>query len=453
MITRYDYFYDSQCKRYLTQMVRAFSGFQYMTGDRGPNKPAQLRMVPCSVAKRNRQVAAIQRNMSENTLLTVPMITVDIASFEHDRERMQNPNHIDSVQVTERARDIITGGYTDERGNRATVERLMPVPFTITFQVDIWTSNMDQKFMLIEQIATHVFPGFDIQNSDNAVDWSALTTATLEALTYSSVSIPIGTDNEIDVATFTFKVPMWLTPPARVTRQNLISQVIANINQAEKDENGVIVEVANLARVVTTPGNHHIHVERDRLTLLGANGQEFASDGSIYNWSDLLAGYGSVLHPSETQIRLKSALTDDPTNDIVGYLFPTDEPNVVLWQPDIDTLPSNTLPSVTGIIDPQRSIPGEGALLSAEEGQRYLVINDLAEASLIWGDITARAGSIIEFSQGAWRVSFNSANHQRTEYVTNKNTGRQLGWNIAEQSWVMALDGIYAPGFWRLATI
>lgn len=158
MINRYDYFYDAQIKRYLMQVVRAFSGFQYRTGARGAIGPS-LNLVPCLPAKRNRQAAVIQRNNSENTILSVPMITVDLVNFQPDRDRMQNPNHIDSVQVTERAKDAVTGEYTSERGNRLTVDRLMPRPYNMTVQVDIWTSTMDQKHQLLEQIDTVIYPG------------------------------------------------------------------------------------------------------------------------------------------------------------------------------------------------------------------------------------------------------------------------------------------------------
>jgi hypothetical protein len=461
-LTRYDFFYDNQVERYLMQVVRAFSGFQYMTGDRGEGKPKQLRIVPCVPAKRNRQVAAIQRNMSENTLLSVPMISVDITNFEPDRERMQNPNHVSTVQVTERARDSITGEYTEGRGNSVTIDRLMPRPYMLSVQVDIWTSNMQQKLMLLEQIDNVIFPGFDIQNSDNALDWSALTTAQFESQTFTSLSVPIGTENEIDVATINLKIPMWLSPPAKVTRQNIIQQVITNVNEGEKDEHGVLIPTANLQRIVSTPGDHCLRVQRGVLTLLGPTGQEFTPAGEPYSWDALLAQYSAILRPGETQVRLRSTLSEDTTNDVVGVLFATNEGNVVEWQPDIDTLPSNTLIGVNGVINPLHSIPGEGAMPPVQEGQRYLLIEDIAgfangdhgsAPQTVWDGIQARAGSIIQYQNGKWRVSFDSIDHQQIEYVTNRNTGRQLVWNVEEQSWVMALDAVYGPGYWRLGTI
>lgn len=461
-LTRYDYFYDAQVRRYLMQVVRAFSGFQYMTGARG-NIPGELRVVPCTTSKRNRQVAAIQRNMSENTLLSVPMISVDITAFEPDRERMQNISHVESVQVTERARDAVTGEYTDMRGNSATIERMMPRPYMLTVQVDIWTATMDQKFQLLEQIDTIIFPGFDIQNSDNALDWSALTTATMESQSYSSISVPIGTENEIDVASIVLKIPMWLSPPARVHRQRLIHQIITNVSEGEKDAEGAIIPTNHLMRVVHTPGNHCLRVDKGQLTLLGGESGNMDSTGALHSWSDLLAQYNSEIKPGETQVFLRRTLGEDTSADVAGVVFPTGEENVLAWQPDIDTLPANTLEAVVGIIDPLRSIPGEGSMLPAAEGQRYLIISDIAgfpdhsppsgSPQTVWSGIQARAGSVIQYQNGRWMVSFNPLDHQQTEYITNRNTGRQLVWSVDQQEWVMALDGVYAAGYWRLGTI
>ena len=40
----------------------------------------------------------------------------------------------------------------------------MPVPYNLTMQVDIWTSNSDQKFQLLEQILTLYNPSVDINS-------------------------------------------------------------------------------------------------------------------------------------------------------------------------------------------------------------------------------------------------------------------------------------------------
>jgi hypothetical protein len=433
------------------QIVRAFSGFQYMSGQRGNIAPS-LNMVPCTPARRNRQAAMIQRNASENTMLSVPQITVDMTNFEPDRERMQNPNHVDSVHATERAVDPITGEYLNTRGTSVTIERLMPRPFVMTVQVDIWTSTLDQKHQLMEQINTIIFPGFDIQNSDNPLDWSALTTVTFESQQWTSISIPIGTENEIDVATINLKVPIWLTPPAMMHRQTLIEQIVTNINSAERDDNGVIIPTNELAATITTPGNHSILINNGLVTLLNENSAEHDLDGQPYRWEDLFNAYGATLRPSETRLMLRREI-DNPDLDIVGTLQPTANSNVLSWQPELMSLPQSTIAGIDAIINPLYTFPGEGQLPSGVNGQRYLIKGDLAGPSLAWGDITARDGSIIQFQNGVWEISFDSSLDHGTEYVTNRMTGNQLKWNTEISAWVMAIDGIYQAGQWRLGFV
>lgn len=242
-----------------------------------------------------------------------------------------------------------------------------------------------------------------------------------------------------------------LSPPALVTQQNLIHQINTNVNSAVKDENGVIVSGDNLITNVTTPGNHWISVNKNFITLLGDGAVDKDHYGQPYNWDDLLENYNSVLMPSETQIILRNTLSDDVFNDIVGTIQPTADPNIVYWQPDLTTLPQSTLVSVNAIINPIYSVPGDDDLPAPATGQRYLLDGDLAGPSVAWGNITAKSGSIIQYNGSAWLLSFDSSIvHDTTEYVTNNMSGRQLKWNIEDQSWVMAIDGIYSVGYWRL---
>ena len=448
MIKPYDYFYDAQMKRFLMQVVRAFSGFQYMTGQRG-NIPPQLKMVPCVMAKRNRQVAAIQRNMSENTLLSVPMFTVDMTNVGPDSARLQNPSHVESVQVLERRIDEVTGLYTDERGNSVTIDRLMPRPFTMEVQVDLWASNQDQKHQIMEQVFVMMYPSFNIQNSDNALDWGALTTCFFDSDNWTSQSIPVGDGSEIDIATVNLKIPFWLSPPAKIKRQVLIDQVITNINEADRDENGVIIEAGQLAQNVTSVGNHHLRVEGNLLTLLGPYAGETDTQHEVYSWTKLLDDYGSHFREGETQVRLRSNMDDD-SHDIIGTIQSTNEPNVVMWHVDLDTLPNNTLPAVNAMIDPLHSVPDGTSLPVPVNGHRYLLVEDLPGPSEAWGSLSATTGSIIQYNNGVWSVVFSGHGHEQNEYVLSKVSGRQLKWDVPSQSWTLAIDGVYGPGAWRL---
>lgn len=446
MIQGLDFWYDAQMRRFLEQIVRGFSGFHYRTGRRDGQEP-QLKMVPCRLAATDRMVASILRNLSENVLLSVPMITVAMTGLAGRRDAVQNLNHVDTRQVIERAVDPDTGLYTSARGRSYTVYRMMPRPFEMTVQIDVWTSNQEQKYQLAEQILTVFFPDIAIKNSENPIDWTALTTMTLEDITWSSRSIPVGTENEIDIMTLTFRLPFWLNPPAQVVQQNVIEQIITNIYQGNSTEEPLPENL--IKRDVTTPGDNVVSVHNGKIKLLGPKANEHDANGKVYAWRDLLDLYGP-LRPTVSQLRLKTTTDiEDSSTDIIGTIQYDDlRPNELFWQVDPDTLPGNTLQPVDAVIDPLRSFPVGGGLPAPASGQRYLLLSDVGE-SQAWGLLRARADDIIEFRGGGWQVAFAAAGSTAVEHVLNLHTGRQLRWTGHE--WVLTIDGQYAPGYWRLA--
>jgi len=195
--------------------------------------------------------------------------------------RRQDPTFVDRIQVNERNYDAETQQYGNDIGNRYTVQRYMPVPYDITVQVDIWTNNLDQKEQLAEQILVLYNPSIDIQTSVNPLDWSVLSLLEMQdSITWTSRSIPQGTDNPIDVMSMTFKVPVWINPPAKVKRQAIINEIITNIVDVTESQD---VQNTNwesgefLTRIFTEPGDHGINVISEtgqiKLQLTTAAGQ------------------------------------------------------------------------------------------------------------------------------------------------------------------------------------
>lgn len=255
------YWYAEQFRRYRLQCVRAFSNFYIKTGNGGPNNTKELIRVPARYGDQSRVAATIVRANSENKILSVPFITCFISSVEMAPERRQDPQFIRSVQVNERRYDAEAGRYTNEIGNRYTVEEYMPIPYNLTLQVDIWTNNTDTKEQLLEQIMTLYNPAIDIQTSVNPLDWTVLTYLEMTGITWSSRTIPIGTDNPIEVATFQYKIPAWINPPAKVKKQAIITEIITSIIQGEKDPDAIGWDSYELlSRTITTPQNANILV-------------------------------------------------------------------------------------------------------------------------------------------------------------------------------------------------
>lgn len=456
-----DYFYDGQFRAYIVQVIRIFSGFQYSVGKNEDGTP-KLRTVPTTFASQDKMVASIIRNNSENTILSTPQITCYMTGVEPMANRRQAPNHVDTRSVHEREIDKINNKYTSERGKSYTLERFMPVPYDLTFNVDIWTSNESQKQQLMEQILVLFNPGLDLQTSTNALDWTALSTIELQSIVWSSRGIPIGSSEAIDIATLTFRLPAWLNPPAKVTRLRVIEQIITNVSALDDAEiaknldfDGSAIDWARgdiLARSIVTPGDHSVLVDGDKITLLGANTLPLNGLNETWNWINLFELYEKY-RPGISQLRLKTNTDmDDHESDVIGTIdIDQDNPSILYWTVDPTTLPLNNLPAINGVIDPHHVWPGNtlNPLPAPVFGDRYMILNDITN-NTTWGGFHAKANDIIEYApDGTWFVAFNAAEMTDTFTLLNKRTGKQLSWVDGE--WIITLSGKYAPGMWRIA--
>ncbi len=449
-----DYFYDQQLRRYLLQFVRIFNQFQWQSG-KDANGNAILKVIPATFASMDRQVASIIQNNSENVVLSTPQISCWIASMKRAPERIQDPNYVRTINVWERDIDPITNRYTSQLGNIYNLETIMPVPYDLTMQTDIWTSSEQQKQQILEQLLILFNPSIDLQTGNNPFDWTSLTIVSLEDITWSSRSFPAGTTDAIDIASLTFKVPIWLTAPSKLRRQNFIQQIIIDIGQVEtmNQENGegfYFSDADLLTRLIVTPGDFCVKVSGDIVTLLNPANSVLDVQGNPITWISLLQKYGKFRN-AISQIRLKQAGSDldISTNDIVGTLqLNPNNTDQLFWTVDIQTLPANTLPPITAVIDPTRSYP-DGVLGVPVLGQRYLLLAGIPDG-IEWGGVSAVENDIIQWNGTAWIVSFNAASYiNDIEYLLNSTTGQQLLWNGG--IWVLSVEGIYDPGYWRLA--
>src|SRR6056300_1135430 len=217
------HFYDGQIRRYTTQMMRILSNFPVKDG-KGNTKD-----VPVTYGDLTRQVANIIRENSENKLPSAPRIAVYVTGLELDRDRLTDATYTRSVNIRERAWDEENQEYLNYQGKNYTVERLIPTPYIMRINADIWASNTDQKLQILEQILVLFNPSLEIQTTDNYIDWTSLTVVNLDATSLTSRSIPAGIDSDIDVCTMTFSVPIYITPPAKVKKLGVVKSIIANI--------------------------------------------------------------------------------------------------------------------------------------------------------------------------------------------------------------------------------
>lgn len=470
------HFYDGQIRRYLNQMLRLLSNFSYQDG------AGNLTMVPVVYGDISRQVANIIRDNSENKIPSAPRIGLYVTSLEQDRARTGDSSYVSKMHVRERNYDENTNRYLNTEGNSYTVERLMPSPYTLTVNADIWSTNTDQKLQITEQILMLFRPSLEIQTTDNFADWTSLSVVNLENINWSSRSIPQGTESEIDVLTLTFTTPIYISPPVKVKQLGVVTQIAMSIGDESR---GTIETGINIpGDSILFPGwdqddgafsNAFSDAEEWNVLALGneielvnvlgmQQGSEFdkpSTSGATGSWQGVLDKATNQYRAGLSKIFLRR---EESASPIVGYITLNaldDRKLSVNW--DEDTLPSSTTltgpnradGNINAVVDPVRSPP------NIVPGIRFLLTGDLGSEANVDGpdfwknsdgsDFTASANDIIEWDGNNWHIIFDASEYDGDPvYVTNinPNSGLQFKWDQGQ--WVKAWEGIYRPGYWQL---
>jgi hypothetical protein len=443
------YFYDRQIRRYIQQFIRLFSGFSVQMGVNDAKLPI-FQTVPVRYGDINRMAAHITRENSENIVNTVPFISCYVTSLDMAPNMRTYQNHVEKVQVYEKKLDTTTGTTTDELGNRYTIERYAPVPYTLVMNCDIWTSNTDQKLQLLEQIMVLFNPTLNIHTTDNPFDWSSLSFVEMTNSVWSSRNVGSGIDDIVDASTLTFSMPIYINPPAKVKQQKLIHTIIAQLSESDDvDLDNLNTTPASSQYTVVTFENYKLSYESGKARLLSHSGSTTdPATGNLLTWTEALKPFG-VLREGISQLRLRgAALPGDVSLDVIGKLsVDGTDPNALNVDIDSATVPSNTLPAINAVVDPGRNYPGDGAVPAAVIGQRYLLTAQLPE-STNWNGASAGKNDIVEFNGTDWIVVFNSQSVTTRQYVTNTASATQLEWTGAD--WINSFEGTYNAGFWRL---
>jgi hypothetical protein len=459
------HFYDGQLRRYLTQFIRALSGFSYK------DSQGNLKEIPVRFGTTNKQAAATLRQNSENFLMQAPFISVYINNLELSRGRMQDPNFVSKVHVTEREWDEASGEYTASKGADVTVERLMPNPYQLSLTADIWTSNIDQKLQILEQIIVLFNPAIELQTTSSYLDWTSLTTLELMDIQYTNQVVPTG-DQELEIASLTFSAPIWLSPPAKVKRMGVITSIITRVFDEDGNISDDIINGSLLSRQVITFDNYGILINdnngqglytakllNNSESTSGAIASKTIKNGVDINWREILEKYPGKYFANLSKVQVMKP--DGRWAQASISLNSEDETLLNLnFRTFDDSWPTNTVIAGRGTIDAIVD-PNKPVNRTATMGLRYLILDDISTTNrnygpenssqqgvAQWGALTAHANDIIEWTGSNWAVIFNSQQISTLTYITNAYTGVQYKWDGAQ--WTKSMEGAYPAGKWQI---
>ena len=482
------HFYDGQIRRYITQLIRLFSNFSYKDGD------GKIIQVPVMYGDITRQVGHILRDNSENKIPSAPRMAVYVTGLEQDRTRTSDSSFTSKVHIRERAYDSENKEYLNTQGKNYTVERIMPSPYTLQVNVDIWSTNTDQKLQIMEQLLMLFNPSLEIQTTDNYVDWSSLTTVELTAMNFSSRAIPIGTESEIDVAQLSFSTPIYINLPAKVKKLGVITSVVMSIFDESAGTINLGTSIPELKAFsdsleeLPAMNKQEDRVQRNGITVGVSTYKDYdiivmnniaqivdrGIAGSV-RWPTLIEALPGQYRAGLSQLQLQRATLPGEAggmsvNGSVTINSLDETQLIIVW--DEDTIPTNTnlnspagrnnTGSIDFIIDPGKYNPTTAKVA----GLRLLLLGAINTSSNVgqagydgpdaWknadnSDFVAGENDIVEWDGSAWHVVFDASSDTgtTTKYVTNLNTGVQYRWTGTE--WILSFEGEYRKGTWRLA--
>jgi hypothetical protein len=444
-----------------------FSGFQVEFGRNeagAANTGDTLYRVPVRYGDSSRQVQVILQENSASNMPSTPLMTFYITGLDFDRPRMQNPTYVDNKSIRQREYDQATGTYETTQGNAFQVERYMPAPYKLSINLDIWTSNTNQKMQLLEQILPLFNPSLEIQSSDSFMDWTSLSIVELVSTGWSSRSIPMGTEDPIDIATIKFALPVWLSLPAKVKKLGVVETIIASIYDGKGDMVNAIRNNDLLlgTRQYITPYGYQVVLIGNKLQILARSAVVDEANNELpppnpvepsnLNWTPVVNMYGT-LRPGISMI----ALTQEDGTQVFGTVaFDPTNDQFLLFTLIEESIPLNTLSPVGSVINPLASGPGQG-LPAATTGQRYLLTESTGSNdgyAQAWAGtsgqiLVAHRNDIIQYDGSQWIVSFDAQSSPvNTQYVTNITTEIQYKWT--GYNWVKSYQGLYPGGQWAL---
>lgn len=479
------HFYDGQIRRYITQTIRFFSNFVVKYED------GTLHRIPVSYGDADRQVANILRQNSENAINSVPRISVYVKELKLDRDRMADATYTGTMHLRSRDINSVSNTYSSGQGRSYSVERIMPTPFKLSMNVDIWASSTDQKLQILEQILVFFNPSVELQTSDNYIDWTSLSVLNLDDINWSSKQVPLGTNLAVDIATLTVDTPIWISAPVKVKQLGVITNIITNINQSSYESPYGYIDGLGVDTTSSTISLSEI-ISTDIKSIDGCNISVYANKVSLVSfgasdpttWYELIDKHSGKYIPGIGEIHLAQS---DGSSVIGNFSIDELSPDVlnVDWNPDtlisntgidsdgnLDTYPNynsigsnrpNSPGTFDAIIDPLTFNPKRPNNNLTDQpieiGTRFLIIEDIGNSSnddgadawksISGDDLIAYANDIIEWDGSFWNIIFDASQQKNTMvWQTNIYTGVQYLWNGV--SWVKSYDGEYREGQWRI---
>lgn len=208
------YFYSEQLKKYMIQFLSIFSGLLVKHGKNDHNSENQFQPVQVKMGSSSRVVDAIKAGHTQNKPFVLPCIAGQLTGFNMAPELMKGVGQVDRNVVFPRGGSMPDDLYV--------VETMQPIPYYGKVEVNIFASNQDQHYQILEQILMLFNPTLQIQKSDDVNDSYFISSVELEDINFNE-NYPKAEDSRIITTTLQFKFTCYLQPPANIHKKYIKS--------------------------------------------------------------------------------------------------------------------------------------------------------------------------------------------------------------------------------------
>lgn len=227
------FFYDAQIARLLVQIgTKIFGGYQVISGFQTDGR-VRLKDVPVVYGGQSRVVAQFFGGLSDNVVVSLPIMSYTVTSLTRKINEIRDPQQTQQFVVRARARDADGNLLVNQPAKLIVIERLMPVPYEMEIDLQIWSNNTDQLHQMAEQICAVFNPDLELAISDSRLDWTSPTRVLFKGSVQFGEIIPDQSPDPMQIATLQFSTTTRISLPVRVFDASLIHEIDVNIRELE----------------------------------------------------------------------------------------------------------------------------------------------------------------------------------------------------------------------------
>jgi hypothetical protein len=232
------HFYHKQIRNTVIAFGTIFNNINIKRLDSSGN-PLQNIKVPLSYSPKEKFIARLEQQSSltgsdSSVAITLPRMAFEITGYSYDASRKLNKNQRVGVVTSNADTTKLNAQYS-------------PVPYDVSFELGIYTSNSDDGLQIIEQILPYFQPDYTVTMIENStMDTKRDIPFVLESTSYSdSYAGDLTTSRRIEY-TLSFTAKIYLYGP--ISTSAIIKKVSADLYADTSDQSPSRSE-----RVTVTP--------------------------------------------------------------------------------------------------------------------------------------------------------------------------------------------------------